>query len=187
MREPAIDLEQYEWAAEIPSIYRRSGGQALIINEIIGALAGCSHVWLPFRADGMLENRLYSLGFKTHCSEDLDQYEALAELPEGIDAVYFGTPTIVNDKVLFPQALCERQRSWPWSASIEGSTVRAIIERAEALRMKRIVSGLGTGDISVHERMSDMGRGSAVVCWKRFRDAASGAAFDDIVLSRDLQ
>lgn len=171
-----MDVFLYSSIASIPAMYRDTGGQALIVNEIIAALSGCSYIWLPFRSDGMLEQRLTLAGFQTHCTEDFDKEGSFVPLPEGIDGVYFGTPTIVKDKVLFRRV---RDADW-WTKERERMTARAIAWRAEQMRFKRIISGLGSGDISVPERLADMGPRSDVICFKRFAD------FDDYVLARRL-
>lgn len=144
------------------------GGQELILGEIMAALWPCESIWLPFpeHCDTLLDC-LNLAGFDVHAGREISAKHS------EIAAVYFGTPTIVNDEVLFPLGDEE------WTKEKERETVCAICAQCEAAGFMRIVSGLGSGDISVEERLEDMGGGS-VVAVKHFDD------FTDWVLQRDI-
>jgi hypothetical protein len=91
-----------------------------------------------------------------------------------MDAIYFGTPTIVNNQPLFSDNVSDA-----WTKETERFFVRDLCKRVEAQRFKLIVSGLGSGDISPGERLEDMG-GGKIVCYKDF------GHFQDWVLMREL-
>jgi hypothetical protein len=133
------------------------GGQELIYGEIAGLMRKDETLWLPY---------------PTLCRY-LADHVVWASHPSGCSAVYFGTPTIVNDKPLFPETILFGS----WTKERERETVRNICASAVAKGFRLIISGLGTGDISVEERLEDMG-GGEVVAMKKFD------GFTDWVLAR---
>jgi hypothetical protein len=167
-----------------PTIFRQSsglllpreGGQELILHEICGAFLGIERIWLPFPTL-TLQYHLDRLGHDL-----LLGYDFLQKATR-MDGVYFGTPTIVDDRALFP--LPQAERNWEnemgalWCKQMERDTVRAICKHALKMGARRIVSGLGSGDISVAERLKDMG-GGEIITYKKFD------AFEDWILCRSL-
>jgi len=152
-----INPKRYLAALEITPHGR--GGQELIFGEIAGLLRKDETLWLPYPSLCMY----------------LADRTVWASTPNDCQVVYFGTPTIVNNKPLFPDTIFygsltkERERE----------TVRTIVESAIARGMRLIISGLGSGDISVEERLEDMG-GGEIVAMKKFD------GFTDWVLARVL-
>ena len=148
--------------------------QSLILPEIIACLHPHESVWLPFYEDFTAHVLAY-LGHEVYGMEDV---------PDKSTAVYFGTPTIVDGKALFPAQLKVEAHKigtvGKWDKDTERNVVRAIVDEAERFDYRIIISGLGTGDISVEERLDDMG-GGRVVCFKHF------AGFTDHVLVRELR
>lgn len=147
------------------------GGQELLLPEIMASLNGCDSVWIPFYSSGTLVDCL----LKSERAVYFDTDTPLLDCPKQVDALYFGTPTIVDDKPLFydPQTI-------GWNKQKERETVRAFLQSATRNRCKRIIAGLGSGDISLEERLEDMDGGS-VVCFKRFD------SFSDWLIVKDLQ
>jgi hypothetical protein len=157
--EPLIDKER---AAQ--------GGQELILPEIMAALAGVEVIWLPFYGDGVLADAIEEAGILVTSHRNDFDYTIDCE----IDAVYFGTPTIVNDTALFPDSV-----QGTWYKDRERKVVRTICGAAIDAGAKLILSGLGSGDISPEERLADMG-GGKIICMKDFGD------FKDWVLARGV-
>jgi len=154
-----IDPELYLKSAGLSRPH--AGGQELILHEVLALLAPYHTIWLPF-PDGCvtLSEKLTEQG---HASADVV-----------FDALYFGTPTIVDGRPLFPSTahgILDKET--------ERAVVRSLVEQAEFVGARRIVSGLGSGDISVGERIEDMGGGTVVV-EKKFD------VFTDWVIVRDL-
>lgn len=196
-----IQVEAYLTALGIPTPKRR-GGQELIVGEIVGALAsaGCRRVYLPFATTFLvaaLERAKVAVvpsapvrrgipisRWGREFEDDLTEAEAqeLFQVPP-CDGLYFGTPTIVDGRPLFPDSVAGRGG---WTAAGERTVVRALVRNAKAAGCRRVVSGLGSGDISVAERCADLGPGAEVVAWKKFR-AESGEGFTDWVIARDLR
>jgi len=129
------------------------GGQELIYGEIIGSLQGIKRIFLPFPNDFLI-GKLESVGIKVVGYDGQPQ------------AVYFGTPTIVNDRNLFFAG------GQIWNKKQERKVVRAICKHAKDIGVKKIVCGLGSGDISVSERQADVkagcGKVPKVICMKDF-------------------
>lgn len=166
-----LDPDEYVRVTGYQSRNGRRGGQELILPEVVSALAGCRQVWLPFYSSGTLTAELERLGYRVQTDPDRDAY---ADRPqEGCDSLYFGTPTIVGDRSLFPEVK-------EWTKAMERRVVVQLCMMAEAAGLRRIVSGLGSGDISVAERLADM-RGGRVICFKDFGD------FQDYILVRELR
>ncbi len=141
----------------------RPGGQELILLEVYACLEWPVYFPLPELCDTLLA--FVQAGSSQHVTDDISKAAS----------VYMGTPTIVSGRPLFPHGA-----SADWSKADERAFVRGVVKSAEATsRCKRIVTGLGTGDVLPHERIEDMGGGS-VVCSKSFGD------FGDFVIVRDL-
>lgn len=150
------------------------GGQRLILHEICALLAGRAPIWIPFYCDGLLVNHLVKLGHKVIFEETHN----VSKPPRFFDAVYFGTPTLVDNTPLFPESIIAPEN---WTKAHERDCVRTFVQYAESVGASIIVSGLGSGDISVAERLEDMGDGATVCCFKCFD------GFEDYVLARRLK
>jgi hypothetical protein len=143
----------------------RPGGQELILGECYAALHPLA-AWFPL---------------PQYCETLLDLYArshdvSVAEsAPRDARAVYLGTPTILDDEPLFEVDPGER-----WTKARERIYLRRVVAEAERLGYQRIVTGLGSGDITVGERKADMGDGARVVCVKHFD------TFSDWVLVREI-
>jgi len=159
------------FASQFAVRHKTVGGPELILAEILTCLPPrlFGTIWLPFHVGGILTTALTARG----------QYVVTGrpkpdQAGGRICAMYFGTPTIVGGKPLFPDE---------WRESLtkqeERDMVRVLCGIAEQNKAMRIVSGLGTGDIDAAERMHDMG-GGRVVCEKQFD------TFTDWVLVRDI-
>lgn len=156
------------------------GGQSLIWPEIIAALGPPrtkpAVIWLPCGASPALLSALSRFGWLTI---------AEPELYRGVEAMYLGTPTIVDGRPLFPESAPDFARRW--SAEDERQFVRRACHAALLFAARIIVTGLGSGDVSLAERLKDMGAGSHVVARKRFSTAVPKCSrFDDWVLAREL-
>ena len=139
------------------------GGQELILYEVLALLEPYGTIWLPY--PGACKTLSKKLILRDHVVEQYVGRKA--------DALYFGTPTIVSGKPLFGVVYGIINKR------VERESVQGLVSKAEAVGVRRIVSGLGSGDISVAERLEDMGGGEVVV-EKKFD------AFTDWVLVRDL-
>lgn len=160
-----IDVELYLKALDIEKT--EEGAQELIFAEIIGCLKDCNIIWLPYGGKKLNET-LKKLGYTTI-------YKSILNKEEKIDALYFGTPTIVSNSILF-----EGQFNGNWTKAIERKVSRLLCKRAIKHGCKCIVSGLGEGDISINERLSDIEKESKlstkIVSFKQFDN------FIDIVI-----
>lgn len=171
-QEKALSLAGYQRFTNYYSKNGRMGGQELILPEIIAALDGVQKVYLPFLSSGTLAHELDRWGHQVWSQENTPHaYERPTPILKG-GAMYFGTPTIVNGAPLFDEVE-------EWTKEKERRVVRSLVESARCLGYSRIVCGLGSGDISVEERTSDLG-GGRVVAFKDFGD------FQDWVLIRCL-
>lgn len=172
----SMNVAAYMRTYDLPAHESEVGGQALILGEVVASLHPAKTVWVPFRSQcGLLIAKLTELGIEVYADE-MSPYPAaeMWAVPD-TDAVYFGTPTIVDDQPLF------ESRTGTWTKTSERATVTAIMARCHQAGIRRVVCGLGTGDINIGERLEDIGgnRGS-VVCTKKFE------GFTDYVLRRDL-
>jgi len=149
---------------------KEAGGQELILYEILAAIPEGSKVFLPFYSNGLLAKYLVAHNYKVITDETKNTYDLL-EYPQGC-VVYFGTPTIVDNTNLFPDFES-------WNKSKEREVVRRITEKAIIAEATKIICGLGSGDISVEERMRDIGGGS-LITYKKFN------TFEDWVIERRL-
>lgn len=169
-----LAVEQYRAHPEA-----MKGGQELLLGEIIGALVGYRSVCLPLAhlsGGGLLRDMLLDLGHEVIC-------DANGAAWEGADALYFGTPTIVNGRPLFPDG--ERDL---WTKAGERAWVRGALRSAERSGIRRILCGLGSGDISLDERLAELGgaatptqAGAEVITMKRFTH------FTDWLILKDLR
>jgi hypothetical protein len=129
------------------------GGQELIYAEIIGCLKGCKKIYLPF-PNNFLIKKLIKVEIKP-----------VIKLDKECDSIYFGTPTIVNNKNLFPNKEI-------WTKQKERTAVQNFCKLAKNYKLKKIVCGLGSGDISINERKYDIykgcGKKAELVCMKLF-------------------
>ncbi len=150
-----------------PDTVAESGGQWLILADIMACLKGCTSIYLPLSCPAV-EKACELQGIEIN------------SFGKQADAVYWGTPTIVDNKVLFPECLDIPELADTWNKKNERSLSRFLADVAKSFDMKVIVSGLGTGDISVEERLEDMG-GGEIVSYKKFGD------FEDWVLMRRLR
>lgn len=119
------------------------GAQELILGEIVGCFHDCKTIWLPYYGIA-LRDTLNRLGYITICRNYL-------RIDEQIDAVYFGTPTIVNDELLF-----SGQFNGKWTKNIERLVTKLLCFRATSHGCRCIVCGLGSGDIATDERLHDI-------------------------------
>jgi len=155
---------------KVSGVHRRSatlGGQELILFEILALLYPYQGINLPCDKVSTLHGYLLEQGKKIV----FDYFESTQP-----QALYMGTPTIVEDRPLFPYPDAER-----WTKEFEREFVRSQISRADEVGYGLVVTGLGSGDISVEERIEDMGAGTVVVCKKEFQ------GFTDWVLARRLR
>lgn len=160
-----MDAEKYLQAlygGKVTSHYE----QELIAPDIFALLQEGDKVWVPFR--GFLFYYLKDRGF---CVLD-DEMDSPPSVD--FDVLYFGTPTIVNDRPLFP-VLWEKG----WNRKRELQVVHSLCETAIERGCKKIISGLGSGDILLDERILAMG-GGTVVSWKKF------VGFEDWIILREV-
>lgn len=136
-----IDVELYLKALKLDKL--ENGAQELILGEIIGCFSDCKTIWLPY-GGRLLSNTLKELKFVV-----IDR--PFLHRDEEFDALYFGTPTILDDKMLFIG-----QFNGNWNKEIERRVVRSLCERAITHKAHCIVCGLGEGDISAQERIFDI-------------------------------
>lgn len=151
------------------------GGQELLLPELLSIILPVvkKGVWLPCCPEGSsLVQALHKQGVWV----DLRYSRFPQEIPE-CDVVYLGTPTIVNDTPLFSDSVPSFDYSW--TKQSERWMVRSVCGESERAGYKLIVTGLGSGDISVEERLADMG-GGEVVCFKKFE------TFSDWILVREI-
>jgi hypothetical protein len=161
-----MDLSAYELVARPERVTQIPGGQELIVAEICAALVapGVNGVFLPFYSSGALAHALLTrLNLMVRSDPTQDRYDGV---PEDTQAIYFGTPTIVGGCALFPQ-------KEEWDVEKERRTVRNLCAKAADAGYLRIVSGLGSGDITCEDRIADMKQPSGyempeIVCMKRF-------------------
>lgn len=153
------------------------GGPDLLLPEIMGLLEGYFPVWVPFRESRIIAQAVWpDTANSIHVT--FGDFKKLV-LPE-IKSVYFGTPTIVNDEPLFPpEDPCPTAEAW--CKDTERFTVREIVAFVEEwTECKRIVSGLGSGDITMAERVFDMGENTVMAAMKHYTD------FTNTLFVRDL-
>lgn len=144
------------------------GGQLLILADILACFKDCNVISLPYKCP-VLSNYLVEAG-----------KEVLHGYLQGADGVYWGTPTVVNNEALFPKSLQRGEDPTYWTKIRERSVSRQWAREAKIFGLKVIVTGLGTGDISVGERIEDM-MGGEIVSHKVFGE------FSDWVLCRRLK
>jgi hypothetical protein len=147
-------------------------GPALLLPEI-SALLRYLRVWVPFRASRALADPRWLGTGEAICGDGFDglQPDTIGTCPDGIDAVYFGVPTIVDGRALFDAPNWQRDNA----RSIARSITRTAIEHGAKL----IVTGLGSGDITPEMRLADIG-GGKIIAYKDF------GSFQDWVIARWL-
>lgn len=171
-----------------PTVYRKFcgtnpmtgklGGCELLIPEIVSYLFGnVKKVYLPFKQTQTLPHVLEQWGIPCKVGNDNVRdpdrcyiHKWQRYIMDGCEAIYFGTPTIVNDRPLF-----DGEVSRDWNKQKERNYVRRLCQMCKESGMKYILSGLGTGDISQQERCDDMG-GASLLTFKAFDE------FDDYLL-----
>jgi len=140
-------------------------GPHLLLPELSALLLGL-RVWIPFRASRQLADaRWIGCGIAVVTRDQLEGPGC------AIDAVYFGVPTIVDDRAFFGAP--------GWNVRRARNAARIITENAIRAGAKLIVSGLGSGDIAPDQRIEDMGGGDIIV-HKRFD------LFEDWIIARWL-
>lgn len=169
-----MNPEYYERISGVKRWSEVPGGQELILYEILANLFDLNSIYLPFFSSGTLFSYLRKRLMIMHVICGHVREPVVPEIPKYTDALYFGTPTIVNDRPLFWEGVSNE-----WTKEKEREFVRTICDRAYSFGYRRIISGLGSGDISPEERLQDMG-GGKIVCYKDF------GSFQDWVLRRDL-
>lgn len=145
-----------------------SGDQCLILADVMACFKYCQVIALPYPCPRLAME-----------IEDTGR-TVLHEHLQGADAVYWGTPTVVDNKALFPKSLRAGEIPENWTVEHERLMSKHWTSLAEEYKLKVIVTGLGTGDISALQRLEDMG-GGQVVSYKVFGD------FSDWVLCRWLK
>jgi hypothetical protein len=165
----AMDPELLLRAARIHRL--DEDGPELLLPEILSLLLGQPLVWVPFHASRAVSYWLQALGTRVEQGNVRTGQHRPLMAPTGITALYFGVPTIVNDQALFGAPLWNKERA--------RQRARELTEEAVACGATLIVSGLGSGDVSLAERISDMG-GGEMVAYKKF------AEFEDWVVARWL-
>lgn len=139
------------------------GGQELILGEIIGLSRPGERFFIPFpELCPYLSARVQKGDWDTS------------------SILYFGTPTIVDDRPLFPVPAHGESSRVTWTKKSERDMARYLCRLAQSMNYRLIISGLGSGDISTQERLEDMG-GGEIVTFKKFD------TFTDTVLVRELR
>lgn len=158
----ALHDESFWRALRLPARYadQQRGGQELIMPEIISLLLHheTKSLWLPYSL-GLLAREARSHGIAVNESR---------KNPAAFDALYFGTPTILYGRKLFDESA-----EGEWNVQTEYAEARSLCMIADAMRScTLIVSGLGTGDVSSHDRRRAMRlegwSAPRLVCWKDF-------------------
>lgn len=159
----AISANLYNKIIPITRSSSTLGGQELILFEIIASCHGFNDIYLPFYSSGTLFKYLLKNGFAPLSDHRTSPFD-FSSIPKG-EVLYFGTPTIVDDQPLFN----DTENSKNWNKFNERKFVTWLCASAKRKGYKKIISGLGSGDISVQERIQDMG-GGRIICYKKFDD-----------------
>ena len=174
---PRIDHEHYRaavWHMGARSA-RAEGGQELLMGEIVGALPWHLEaelrrpltVWLPFYCPTLADvlRRMRATVLMVADAEYPDTRYHL--VPQFCDAVYFGTPTLVDGVPLFPSTVSESEA---WSVSREREVVRQILFDARRAGAVLALAGWGSGDVSLAARTADLQVAgiARLLCMKRF-------------------
>lgn len=162
---PKLDVETYVRTMGLYSQWKADdGGQMLLLADIIACFSDCKTIAVPYPCP-IFEDHLRLVGKRV--VNGMDEAEG----------AYWGTPTVVDNKALFPKCLALDDSPNRWTKQHERAVSRNFAVMARRTGVRVIVTGLGTGDISVEERLEDMG-GGKVVSYKDFGD------FEDRVLCR---
>jgi hypothetical protein len=135
-----------------------NGEQQLLWPDIIAAIGYVKSLYLPFplyceHVEIAAREFLYIEPTRIFTG-------ARDEIPEA-EAIYIATPVIVDNKSLFDE-------HWPLTKDQERKIIQSYCEKARAAGYRRIVTSLGMGDVSIAERLNDMGPGAKVVAFKEF-------------------
>ena len=161
----ALDVES-DWVSD-------AGDQCLILPDIMACFKDCQTIALPYASScRVLTKHIMQTGREVLFGASAITGEA--------DAAYWGTPTIVNDRPLFEKSVAADEHLSEWTKEHERYVTRAYTADCLAAGVDVIVTGLGSGDITVKERLADMG-GGHVVSHKMFGE------FEDWVLMRRLR
>ena len=165
----ALSVEAYRHFVNYSEHVHATGGQELIMAEVVAALYPCLSVEIPFgEACGSLIDELQSRNISAFV-------RAAGEFTGSMEAVYFGTPTIVDGEPLF-----QHSGTAGWDVQRERAWVRLCVAQCIASgNVQTIVCGLGSGDITPAQRIEDLG-GGRVVAYKHFGE------FEDWVIKREL-
>lgn len=166
-----IDVSQYMRSARVSAAAARRGGQELIAHEIAGCFARCLGVALPYCSaslamDDALASALSRLGLTVRIGSDARPKGG--QLPSECDGLYLGTPTIVDDAPLFGPPDAPPLSGTHWTKQAERRTVRGYCAAAREAGYRIIVTGLGSGEVTLEERVADMGDGTVVAAYKHF-------------------
>jgi hypothetical protein len=145
-----------------------SSGPDLLIPEIVSAFSDCRRVFLAFGQSSSLTDHLNRSGVEVVQGhhEQRDPRDGVRGLLEseasGCDGLYFGTPTIDGGEFVFPGEM-----SHEWDRESEMAYVSELCSAAVVMGVRVIVSGLGSGDVSVADRITAMG-GGGIASFKDF-------------------
>jgi len=170
-----MDPQLYVEANGMESMWMPTAGdQCLIMADIAACLKGCKIICIPYPCPTL------SQYLKEAGKIVVDRLHA------GPDAIYWGTPTVVNNQAFFPNCLRHEEQPFRWTKEYERMVSASYATAATDFGYKVIVTGLGSGDISPAERLQDMG-GGQVVSHKLFKDGETGDLFEDWVLMRRIE
>lgn len=140
-----------------------AGGQELIAVEIVSALRAhaCKKLWLPYSLGPLAE---FARGHGILVCENPGKN---FNVSIHIDSLYLGTPTIVANRKLFRESA-----PGTWNKRVERTIVRSFCREAAEFGARLIITGLGSGDVTVHNRCADMKlpgwKDPRVICMKDF-------------------
>lgn len=171
-----ISSQHYQTITMIWSHNGRRGGQELILPEILSTLLAynITSIWLPFFTSGTLAARCMYHHINVIANTNSDTWDKVPS--ETFDAVYFGTPTIVDGQLLFPDSVMGPEPTGGWNAATERMLVRKLcMELPDDCRL--VLSGLGSGDITYDQRFQDLCTlvtkgfmSPQLICMKKFED-----------------
>jgi hypothetical protein len=151
------------------------GDQSLIMSEIVACLKAhkCSNLWLPFSIGGLAS---YARSCGITVRDKLRDVELIKQYK--VDSLYLGTPTIVANKKLFPDSA-----PGEWTKLRERKVMRGCCASAAEIGAQVIITGLGSGDITVKNRIADMTLPGwsepRVICMKDFGEFTDWLLFTE--------